>query len=42
VFSQPGVLPAPALDRLIEKLRELDMNEVRKHVQQHAPQSSQS
>lgn len=29
VFSQPGALPAPALDRLIASAQALDMDEVR-------------
>ena len=29
VFSQPGLLPAPALDELIGKVRALDMADVR-------------
>ena len=29
VFSQPGALPAPALDQVIGAVRELDMDEVR-------------
>ena len=32
LFSQPGMLPARALDELIEKARSLDMDEVRKQV----------
>lgn len=28
VFSQPGALPAPALDQVITAVRELDMDEV--------------
>ena len=37
VFGQPGMLPAEALDELIRKIGELDMDEVREHVkQQHA------
>ena len=30
VFSQPGALPAPALEQLIEGARALDMDEVRR------------
>ena len=30
VFAQPGALPPPALDKVIEKLRALDMDEVRR------------
>lgn len=32
VFSQPGALPAPALEQVIEAVRGLDMDEVRKQV----------
>jgi thioredoxin len=32
VFGQPGMLPAEALDGLLEKVRELDMDEVRAKV----------
>jgi thioredoxin 1 len=32
VFRQPGALPAPALQEVIDAVRELDMDEVRAHV----------
>jgi thioredoxin 1 len=32
VYSQPGALPAPALDQLIDAVRELDMTEVHAKV----------
>ena len=32
VFSQPGALPAAALDELIAKVRELDMDEVHRSI----------
>lgn len=32
VFAQPGMLPASGLDRVIEKVRALDMAEVRKKI----------
>jgi thioredoxin len=35
VFSQPGLLPAPVLNELIEKVRELDMDEVREKIAEH-------
>ncbi len=35
VFSQPGALPAEALDNLIEQVRALDMDEVHKAVAAH-------
>ncbi len=34
VFRQAGLLPEPALDNLIEQIRELDMDEVRKHYEE--------
>jgi len=39
VFSQPGALPAPALEQVIKAVRDLDMDEVRAEVakQQEAP-----
>ena len=40
VFSQPGALPAPALEQVIKAVRDLDMEEVRAEVskQQEARQ----
>jgi thioredoxin 1 len=43
VFSQPGALPAPALEQVIKAVRDLDMDEVRREVaaqaaQQEAPE----
>jgi len=32
IFSQPGAMPAPALDELIGAIRELDMEEVRSEI----------
>jgi len=32
VFMQPGALPAEALDEILQKVRELDMDEVRKEI----------
>ncbi len=32
VFSQPGALPAPALEQVIKAVRDLDMEEVRAEV----------
>ena len=41
VFSQPGALPAAALDDLISQVRALDMDEVHRAVaEQHAASSS--
>jgi thioredoxin 1 len=42
VFRQPGALPAPALETVIEKVRELDMDDVRRSVQQQAEQAEQA
>lgn len=36
VFSQPGALPPPALEQVIEGVRALDMDEVRKTMADHA------
>ncbi|HEX7745127.1 MAG TPA: thioredoxin [Micromonosporaceae bacterium] len=35
VFAQPGALPESALESLIEQVRALDMDEVRKQVAAH-------
>jgi thioredoxin 1 len=32
IFAQPGLLPAAALEELITKIKELDMDEVRKQI----------
>jgi len=34
VFSQPGALPAPALEQVIDAVRGLDMDDVRSQVEQ--------
>jgi thioredoxin 1 len=36
VFSQPGVLPAAALEDLIGQVRALDMEEVHRSVEEHS------
>lgn len=36
LFSQPGVLPADALEDLVTQVRALDMDEVRKAMAEHA------
>jgi thioredoxin 1 len=33
--AQPGVVPAAALDDLIEKVKALDMDDVRRSIQEH-------
>jgi thioredoxin len=37
VFNQPGMLPAPVLDELIGKVRELDMDAVRAQIASAGP-----
>jgi thioredoxin 1 len=37
LFSQPGVLPASALDSLIDKAQALDMDEVRREIAAQDP-----
>ena len=32
IYAQPGALPEPALEELISKARELDMDEVRRQI----------
>ena len=39
VFSQPGMLPADALDDVLGKVKELDMNEVKKTAEEQAAQA---
>jgi thioredoxin 1 len=39
VFSQPGALPAPALEEVIGAVRGLDMDEVRSKIDAAAPQA---
>ena len=36
VFSQPGALPASALENLIEQVEKLDMDDVRKQLSAHS------
>jgi thioredoxin 1 len=39
IFSQPGMLPPDAIDELLGKVRDLDMDEVRKMVEERAAQA---
>jgi thioredoxin 1 len=39
VFSQPGALPAPALEQVIAAVRDLDMDEVRAQIETQEKQS---
>ncbi|MNW70301.1 putative thioredoxin-2 [compost metagenome] len=34
VFSQPGALPAPALEQVVEAVKGLDMDDVRAQIAQ--------
>jgi thioredoxin len=40
LFSQPGALPANSLEELIQKARELDMDQVRQEIAEQGTQSS--
>ena len=40
VYSQPGALPAAALDQLIDQVRTLDMDEVHRKVAEHQAKHS--
>jgi thioredoxin 1 len=42
IFSQPGALPAPALDEIIGKVQELDMDDIRKQIAQEDSKARQS
>ena len=37
VFSQPGALPQNALEQIVQKAKELDMEEVRKQIAKEQP-----
>ncbi len=37
VFAQPGALPAAALDQVIEGVRSLDMDDVRRQIAEQQP-----
>jgi thioredoxin 1 len=41
VFSQPGALPQNALEQIVAKAKDLDMEEVRKQIAQEQPQDGQ-
>lgn len=40
VFSQPGALPAPAFNELLDAVEALDMNEVRSEIAKQQTQAS--
>jgi thioredoxin len=35
LFQQAGAIPAPAIDEIVEKVKELDMDDVRKQLEEH-------
>jgi len=39
VFSQPGALPQSAFEQVVQKAKELDMNEVRKQIDSQQAES---
>jgi len=41
VFAQPGALPAAALDQIVQGVKGLDMEQVRREVAQQQPASGQ-
>ena len=41
VFSQPGALPAPALEQVITAVQDLDMDDVRKQIAEAEAQQPQ-
>jgi thioredoxin 1 len=40
VFSQPGALPAPALEQVIQAVRDLDMDDVRRQLAEQPTRSA--
>ena len=41
IFSQAGMLPESALEEVIGKTRDLDMDQVRKEIEEHQAQAQQ-
>lgn len=41
LFEQPGMLPAAAIDRLVQQVKALDMKEVRRRMEQESRPVSQ-
>ena len=39
LYAQPGALPAPALEEIISKTREIDMDDVRRQLEQQGAKS---
>jgi thioredoxin 1 len=42
VFAQPGALPGPALDQVINAVKDLDMDDVRKQIAEAEDAAAQS
>ncbi len=42
VFSQPGALPAQALEQVIDGVKALDMDDVRRQVAEHQAEQAQA
>ena len=42
LMAKPGVLPGPAIDEIIEKARELDMDEVRRQIAEEQAKDEQA
>ncbi|HET9070822.1 MAG TPA: thioredoxin family protein [Acidimicrobiales bacterium] len=40
LYAQPGALPAPALEELIGKIKDLDMDDVRRQIEERAAAES--
>jgi thioredoxin len=38
LFAQPGALPQTALEEILKKVRELDMDQVRREIEEHEKQ----
>ena len=42
LFSQPGALPAPALEEIIGKVQELDMDDIRRQIAEEQKNSEKN
>lgn len=42
LFEQPGMVPAAALDKLVEQVKGLDMAEVRRRIEEEAPPTGEA
>jgi len=41
VFSQPGAMPAEVLEDLIQKVKALDMDDVRRQIEAHEAEETE-